>query len=279
MTDCSAGRNVSCRGLRPLASLTARQVEGLWGVLFDIDDTITTQGRIPACAYSALWALKDAGLKLIPITGRPAGWCDHMARMWPVDAVVGENGAFYFWYDSTSGRLKKRYLMTDAERRENRRRLERIWKEIQARVPGAALASDQSYREADLAVDYCEDVPDLGWEAVERIVEVFKSHGAHCKVSSIHVNGWFGDYDKRHTTQLLARELFDIPPHGLRRRGLFCGDSPNDEPMFGSFDLSVGVANIARFVPHMEHLPAFVTARAGGQGFAELAGKILALLS
>jgi len=265
-------------GLRPLERLTKRDVEGLWGVLFDIDDTLTTRGRLPACAYSALWALKESGLRLIPITGRPAGWCDHMARMWPVDAVVGENGAFYFFYDAQAGKLRKRYLADEDQRRENRRRLRAVWEEIRTRVPGVALASDQHYREADLAVDYCEDVPHAGWEAVEEIVGIFRAHGAHCKVSSIHVNGWFGDYDKRRTAQLLARELFGIPEEVLRRRAVFCGDSPNDEPMFAAFELSVGVANVTRFASRMEHLPAFVTSSAGGEGFAELAQKILSLL-
>ncbi|WP_073038666.1 HAD-IIB family hydrolase [Desulfacinum infernum] len=265
--------------MRPLESLARQDVQNLWGVLFDIDDTFTTRGRIPACAYSALWSLKESGLKLVPITGRPAGWCDHIARMWPVDAVVGENGAFYFFYDAEAGKLRKRYLADEAERRENRRRLQAVWEEIRARVPGVALASDQHYREADLAVDYCEDVSHAGWEAVEEIVRIFETHGAHCKVSSIHVNGWFGDYDKRGTTQLLARELFGIPEETIRRRAVFCGDSPNDEPMFAAFDLSVGVANITRFASRMEHLPAYVTPSTGGEGFAELARKILSLLS
>ena len=73
-------------------------------VLTDIDDTVTTDGRLPAKSYDALERLQNAGLAVIPITGRPAGWCDMIARFWPVDAVVGENGAFYFSYDRQSAR-------------------------------------------------------------------------------------------------------------------------------------------------------------------------------
>ena len=164
-------------------------VKGLTGVFFDIDDTITTSGRIPSASYNALWDLKNAGLKVVPITGRPAGWCDHIARMWPVDGVVGENGAFYFWLDEAQHKLRKRFLHPDNIRAENRRRLLAIQDEILARVPGTALSSDQLYRETDLAIDYCEDVKPLDPEAVEQICQVFDKHGATCRVSSIHVNG------------------------------------------------------------------------------------------
>jgi len=49
----------------------------------DIDDTISTEGKITQQAYDALWRADDAGLVIVPVTGRPAGWCDHIARMWP----------------------------------------------------------------------------------------------------------------------------------------------------------------------------------------------------
>ena len=88
--------------IAPIENISPDLLQNLQGVLFDIDDTFTTHGRIPACSLSALWDLKNAGLKLISVTGRPAGWCDHIARMWPLDGVVGENGAFYFWLDERS---------------------------------------------------------------------------------------------------------------------------------------------------------------------------------
>ena len=145
--------------IAPIENISPDLLQNLQGVLFDIDDTFTTHGRIPACSLSALWDLKNAGLKLISVTGRPAGWCDHIARMWPVDGVVGENGAFYFWLDEKERKLKKRFLDTDSVRAEKRQRLLKVRDEILAAVPGCALASDQHYREADLAIDYCEDVP------------------------------------------------------------------------------------------------------------------------
>ena len=177
--------------MKPLSALDPRPVKA---VLFDIDETLTTAGKLTAEAYGALEELQRAGKLAVAITGRPAGWCDHIARMWPVDAVVGENGAFYFRYEN--GRLHKRYHDSDQVRAQKRARLATIAARILAAVPGSALASDQPYREADLAIDYCEDVPPLPLEAAERIAALMREAGLSAKISSIHVNGWFGGYDK-----------------------------------------------------------------------------------
>jgi hydroxymethylpyrimidine pyrophosphatase-like HAD family hydrolase len=195
--------------------------------------------------------------------------------MWPVEGVVGENGAFYFWYDETAGKLKKRFVDPDEVRREKRNRLEAVQREILSSVPGTALASDQLYRETDLAIDYCEDVPPLSWEEVERICAVFKQHGATCKISSIHVNGWFGDYTKLGMTKTFAEERWGLDLDQTRERFLFCGDSPNDEPMFAYFPHSAGVKNINRFLEQMKHLPAYLANCEGGEGFAEIVESVL----
>ena len=255
--------------------LESRMAKALQAVFFDIDDTFTTHGKIHGTAFQALWALKDAGLRVVPITGRPAGWCDHIARMWPVDGIVGENGAFYFWYDEEEGKLKKRFMDPDEVREEKRRRLQEVREEILKLVPGTAVASDQQYREADLAIDYCEDVPPLEWKDVEKICAIFRQHGANFKVSSIHVNGWFGDYDKLGMTKVFAQERWGIHLDDQKDRFLFCGDSPNDEPMFEYFPNTAAVQNITRFADRMTHLPRFVASREGGEGFAEIVGFIL----
>jgi HAD superfamily hydrolase (TIGR01484 family) len=246
------------------------------GVFADIDDTLTTDGRLTVRAYTALGSLHAAGLNVVPITGRPAGWCDHIARMWPVDAVVGENGAFYFAYDRAARKLVKRFRDADTVRAANRDRLAAARDRILAEVPGTALASDQRYREADLAIDYCEDVPRLDDAAVDRIVAIMREAGMTAKVSSIHVNGWFGVYDKLGMTKTLMRERFGVDLDAERDRYLFVGDSPNDAPLFEYFPLSVGVANVRRFAARLEHAPAYVTASESGAGFAELAARLLA---
>ncbi len=257
--------------MKPLAEL--RGAQRLHGLLFDIDDTLTTDGRLTAEAYAALERLRASGRLAIAVTGRPAGWCDHIARMWPVDAVVGENGAFYFRYDK--GRLLKRYQDDEAQRAAQRARLGAIAERILSTVPGSALASDQAYREADLAIDYCEDVRRLPLLEAERIAALMRAAGLHAKVSSIHVNGWFGNYDKLTMTKTLFAECYGTDLDTANAEYAFAGDSPNDAPMFGYFAHSVGVANIARFAGHLASAPKYVTLRESGAGFAELVAHLL----
>ncbi len=269
--------------MKPLSECPRAVLASIRGVLTDIDETVSTEGRLTAEAFGALQALKQAGLLVIPVTGRPAGWCDHIARFWPVDAVVGENGAFWMWHDAPKnkeggGKLRTRFIQSDAERAEGRRRLEAVREEVLRVVTGSGIASDQPYRLADLAVDFCEDVPALSRGDVERIVGVFEKHGAHAKVSSIHVNGWFGDYDKLTTSRTMMRELFgiDIDLEAERAAYVFSGDSPNDSPMFGFFPNAVGVANVQDFAGAMPHLPQWITRARSGAGFVELAQALVA---
>jgi len=254
--------------MKPLEALDARRVTS---VLVDIDGTLTTRGSLTAAAYAALEALKRAGKRVVPVTGRPAGWCDHIARMWPVDAVVGENGAFYFFL--AESRLHKRFHDDAAARAAKRKKLEAIKDSILAAVPGCALASDQPYRETDLAIDYCEDVPPLPLEAAQRIAALMREAGLTARVSSIHVNGWFGEYDKLAMTRRLFAERFGADLERAQSEVLFAGDSPNDAPMFEFFDNSVGVANVRRF--GLSSLPKFVTRAESGKGFEELVAHLL----
>jgi hypothetical protein len=252
-----------------------REAARVRGVFCDIDETLTTEGKLTAEAYSAMERLRAAGKLVVPITGRPAGWCDHIARMWPVDAVVGENGAFYFCYDAAARKLVKRYLDAAAVRAAHRGRLAAVRERVLAEVPGTAVASDQLYREADLAIDYCEDVARLPDAAVGRIVAIMEEAGLTAKVSSVHVNGWFGRYDKLGMTRTLMQERFGVDLEGARSDYAFVGDSPNDVPMFAFFPNSVGVANVRDFAGRITTPPAFVTNGRAGAGFAELADMII----
>jgi HAD superfamily hydrolase (TIGR01484 family) len=261
--------------VQPLAEFARAERPALRGVFCDVDDTLTTDGRLTADAYSALERLEQAGLLVIPITGRPAGWCDHMARFWPVHAVVGENGAFYFQYDRTARTMHRAFVDDAATRAAHRARLDAVREEILAAVPGSKIAADQQYRETDLAIDYCEDVEALPRTSVERIVAIMARHGMTAKVSSIHVNGWFGRYDKLTMIRRLMRERFDIDLDAARERYVFIGDSPNDAPLFGYFPHSVGVANIRDFEDRLTHAPRYVTLARGGAGFCELADALL----
>jgi HAD superfamily hydrolase (TIGR01484 family) len=258
--------------LRPLSEWTPAEARGLAGILFDIDDTVTHEGRIVPAAFAAMARAKAAGLLMVPVTGRPAGWCDHIARMWPVDGVVGENGGL--WFFMGEGRLQRRFLQPEDERAENRARLLAIRDAVLREVPGCGIASDQPYRELDLAVDFCEDVPPLDDAAIDRIVGVFERFGATCKVSSIHVNGWYGAFDKLTGFERLARDLrVTTDPAAWA----YAGDSANDAPMFAHFPLATGVANVDACLPRIPVWPRYRADGEGGHGFAQLVERVLAL--
>lgn len=261
--------------MQALETLSPEKKSRIKCLFADIDDTITTDGRLGAAAYTAMERWKRAGNMMIPITGRPAGWCDHIARMWPVDAVVGENGAFYFYYDKQKARLQQRFLFDADIREQNRNKMLAIRAQILTQVPGTAIASDQNYREADLAIDFCEDVPPLDKQAVNQIVQIMEDAGMTAKVSSIHVNGWFGEYDKLTMTKLLLKEQYDLDIEQTKDTYAFIGDSPNDSPMFGYFPVSVGVRNVEEFIERVEQKPKYITRFRAGEGFTELVDYLL----
>jgi hypothetical protein len=244
-------------------------------VLTDIDDTLTTDGRLPALAYAALERLHGAGLIVVPVTGRPGGWCDLIARLWPVDGVVGENGAFYFRCDRQHG-MTRRFAKPAPERERDRARLAALGAGIVARVPGARIAADQRYRETDLAIDFAEDRPRLSDSEIESVMQCFAEAGATAKLSSIHVNGWYGSYDKLVMTRRLLSDAFGLDIDRDNARILFVGDSPNDAPMFAFFRNSVAVANFRYFAARSDAQPRWITASARGDGFAEVADALLA---
>ena len=259
--------------MRPFDQFGREEAAGLRYVLCDIDDTITTDGKLPAAAYTALWRLHDAGIGVIPVTGRPAGWCDLIVRQWPVKAVVGENGAFVYFM----GEDLHLHTFTHPSVAEGdiQGRLAKVRDACLAGVPGCRVARDQFARIYDVAIDFHADPPYLSLEEAERIKDICLSLGATAKVSSIHVNAWYGDYDKLGMTRMFMKEV--LGEDALEKKILFFGDSPNDEPMFSFFPLSCGVANVKPFVDRMAHPPAFVTQQEGGEGFAQAVDRLLTL--
>ncbi|WP_135466761.1 HAD family hydrolase [Crenalkalicoccus roseus] len=262
-------------GPAPLAAVPPARLRALRWLLADIDDTLTTGGRLTAEAYAALEALARSGIRVVPVTGRPAGWCDMIARFWPVAAVVGENGALWYAYDHATRRMRRHQAQEEDARIAAQARLRALAAEAMAAVPGAAIAADQPFRLFDLAVDFREDAGPLGLDAAERIAAIFRAGGAEAKISSIHVNAWIGRWDKlsgiRHLFATLWRPLDEVLD-----RVAYCGDSPNDSPMFAAVPLSVGVANVLPFLPAMPAAPAFVTRAEAGAGFVEFATAVLA---
>ena len=250
--------------MKPLNQVPNELWHSVRAVGFDIDDTITTDGRVTAEAYAAMWALHEAGFRLLAVTGRPAGWCDMIARTWPVDGVLGENGALFF---KRTGRLVQRQ---DLGTPPAPGQLDALAERLLEKFPELKVASDQFCRRFDLAIDFAEEVGPFPIRQAEAVAHEFAEHGAKAKVSSIHVNGWFGDWDKASGLQQVLRAHYDLDTHRLA----YIGDSPNDGPLFAIAALSVGVANIRDF-SELPEAPAYITANARGEGFAEFAADLL----
>ena len=258
-----------------ISTMSKQQLNEVKIILTDIDDTLTTEGRLKSNAYTALENLSNSGFIVIPVTGRCAGWCDHIARMWPVNGVVGENGAFFFSYDHQSKKMQQTYCQTPKERKENHLALHEIKKTILKNVSGSALASDQDYRHTDLAIDFAEDVATLSSNKIKEIVTIAENAGAIAKVSSIHVNCWIGSHNKLSTSLTTLEQVFGVSNSNIQNEVLFIGDSPNDSMMFDYFNKSVGVANVMDFIKELDKPPKYITLNHSGEGFVELADFLL----
>ncbi len=237
-------------------------------VFTDVDETLTWQGRLPEETFSALAQLKRAGIRVVPVTGASAGWCDCMIRTWPIDSLIGENGSFYINRD-TDGRLTYSYALEESVRAANSHKLRQLQDEVLEKFPYAHQTADQAFRSTDIAFDINQD------RRVERedaftIAQHCRDAGMVAKISSIHINVWCGDYNKASTS---CRWLAD---QGLNiEDAIFSGDSPNDDAMFSSFSQTVGVANVLPYISELSSPPMYVTDQPGGYGFAELAAALL----
>lgn len=259
---------------RPLAQAPPAVWARIAGVMTDIDDTLTRDGAIEPAALQALQALRDAGVPVIAITGRPHGWSVPFATAWPLAALVAENGAVALIPDGRGGVLTE-FVQDEATRASNARRLQAVAAQVLREVPGAALAQDSPGRLTDIAIDHSE-FHHLEADAIARVVAVMRAAGMTATVSSIHVNGWFGTHGKWTGAQWMLQRLFGRRLDDELERWVYVGDSTNDQPMFERFAHSVGVANLRRFAAELQHWPAWITQGERGEGFAELAHALLA---
>jgi HAD superfamily hydrolase (TIGR01484 family) len=258
---------------QPLA-LTEMPTKGIVGVLTDVDDTLTYEGCLNATTYSALWDLKAAGFKIIPVTGRSTGWAHLMLTQWPVDAVVAESGGTYLTKDA-NGAIKVHFYEPDTQYK--RAALLEHCIQILPRFSPLTLAVDNDYRCADIAIDFNEQIKLLPEQKniVNELITELEALGYSARASSIHINVWQGDFDKAPGTMRLLNEHFAgsaNPSHWV-----FIGDAPNDQTMFVQFANSVGVANIS---PHLkwgilDFPPKYITQLSHGAGFAELVRHLI----
>ena len=260
--------------MKKLEELKREDVEDIEFLLTDIDDTLTKDGKLLPEAYTGIWDVTEAGIAVIPVTGRSAGWCDMIMTQWPVRAVIGENGAFAFIHQGDTYRIVYHPSTGGDQEGEKLRKIEA---EVVKKIKGAKPARDQFSRLFDLAIDYAETEPFLSLEQASEIQKISESFGASAKISSIHVNIWFGDYDKLSMAKHLFFRQWNLDEERIVQKVIFCGDSPNDEPMFRYFPLSIGVGNISKYLDYIHTPPSFITEQLYGAGFAELSKRIIYL--
>jgi len=256
--------------MRPLVEW---QPDETIGVFTDIDDTLTTEGAITPDALQALADLKAAGLHVVPVTGRPVGWSEPFAQSWPVDAIVAENGAVALVH--TDGQpLRKLYQQEAGTRSANFARMQQVLSRIERDIPGARRSQDSDGRETDIAIDHSE-FTHLPQSDINAVVRLMQTEGMTATVSSIHINGWYGEHDKLAGARWIVRELWGRELDAELDRWVYVGDSTNDQVMFQHFVHSVGVANIRRFEAQLTHPPGYITPSERGAGFAEMAAHLL----
>lgn len=255
-------------GLLPLSQRPPGAWRGVTGVFTDIDDTLTSEGAITPDALEALGDLRQAGLHVIAITGRPVGWSEPFAQSWPVDAIVAENGAMALVNQA------KLYQADASMRARNFDRLQEVAACVLREVPGAVLAQDSAGRETDIAIDHTE-FAHLTEVQIAQVVAIMRREGLRASVSSIHINGWIGDHDKWQGARWITRTLLDRDLLAEVDRWIYVGDSTNDQVMFQHLPQSVGVANIRRFEAELQHKPRYITQGERGAGFAEMARALL----
>jgi len=257
---------------RPWAELPAHAASSVVGVLTDIDDTLTTEGHITPEAMQGLLDLRAAQLPVIAITGRPMGWSESFARDWPVDAIVAENGAVALFRDGDA--LRVEYSQDANTREHNVHRLREVAQRVLREVPGATPSQDSPGRVTDIAIDHSE-FTHLSPQQIQQVVRVMAQEGMNATVSSIHINGWFGDHTKLSGARWIVQRLFGRALDAETAHWVYVGDSTNDQLMFGHFPLSVGVANLMHFASQLSTWPAYITQAERGQGFAEVASSLV----
>jgi HAD superfamily hydrolase (TIGR01484 family) len=243
-------------------------------IFTDVDDTLTLNGELPVATLTALYRLRDAGIKVIPVTGACAGWCDQIARLWPVSAVIGENGAFCI--EKSDDGLCYVDTQSKQQRQQHHQTLEQVANTIIQAFPLLGLAQDNVYRRYDLAIDFNQQCKGSTEQDIQAALSLIHSKGVKATASSIHINLWKGEHDKKYgALAWLSRHRPNWTAENIKEHCAYIGDSLNDEVMFEFFPNTAGVANIAPHLDKLKSLPKKIMSRPGGEGFSEWVDELL----
>lgn len=255
----------------PIAALPRAEAARLRGVAFDLDDTLLDHGRLLEATYSALFRLREAGLSLYGVTGRPAGWAEVLARVLPVQAIVAENGALVCAREGQ--RVVLRDSVDPATRRERDRKLQQLLARFAERFPDLEPADDVRARVSDRTFDIGE-FRQVAPERVAQASTFLQAQGARVFVSSVHLHATFDFADKASGAVRLFAADSGLDATAVRHAFAYLGDSENDAACFAAFAVSIGVANLRG---RATLRPRYITSQPMGKGVAEAAQVILKL--
>ncbi len=239
----------------PLVGFSVNEVEKISLIISDVDDTITTNGKLHPCALEAMLEAEQKGYRIILLSGGSAGWCEVYLRQWPVYMVIAESGAVMLYKDDNGDiRYQQNPNITDEDLKKR--------EELLGMIPQEYLSSDQYARLYDIAVDIKRTPADK----ISSIKEVCDRLGAAYAFSSIHMNIWFGDYSKKKGI-VSFMQLCGIDEELLKSKSIYLGDALNDEEMFAFIPLSIGMASVAENKSLFKELPAYIAPEKGGEGF------------
>ena len=258
--------------MRPISDLSEQTARNLLGVAFDIDDTVTRDGRLELSAFQAMHELAEGGLHLIAATGRPIGWIDVIARHWPISVGVGENGAGWIWRDGDS--FRESYFDPSDRRKDYGDMFDRVRERVKRELPHVNVSPDNWARRCDLAFDVGETVA-LPSDEIATLLSVIESEGMYANASSVHAHAIPGEWNKAIGIVRAVRDAIGLDVDLTRDSWLFIGDSGNDAQAFDFFPVSVGVSNVRDTLDQLPTPPAYITENDRGRGFAEMADHVL----
>lgn len=259
--------------MKPISTMSSSTAKRISFLLTDIDDTLTKDGKLIPEAYSALWDLKKEGIPVIAVTGRASAWGNLLVQEWPVAAVITENGAVsYFIKDGHTIET----LVFPGTSKNTDISLRKAFEKSLMEIPGAKPAQDNHLRQYDLAIDYAETVsPPLKPEEVAHIISIFNKKGCHAVPSSIHINTWKGNFNKKEAAIMILKKLFFYDDDRDADKVMYVGDARNDEPMFAHFPNACAVANISKWIDCMTHHPSWISSEEYGWGFANIVNTLI----
>ena len=263
------------REMQPLSTLPNAALQSIDYLLFDVDETFTTHGLMHAETYATLFALRDAGITAIPVTGRPSGWGNVMLSTWPIRACVTENGGVIAW-KNTLGVAVQQVIHVEHRGAGYIERLRALGNAIASKYPQVRVSADQPYRLTDLAIDYGEQSHNVSPEVVNEITLWMRTEGYQTAVSSIHIHAYKPENHKADGVYPLMQAAFAMDRETVHTLAAFIGDSPNDASLFASIPVSVGVANVRGSLHQIATPPAYVCESERGAGFIEFAQRLIA---